>query len=156
SYDLTLELPKWVSPGVKSVTAPAGKTTTAPDLLLTKGGIISIRMVEAKTRQPIKLPPESRALIVAQAGMQTIGSGGGFTSWLDPNASGRFELQVFPGQFQLYSGDLHVGDERKWAGAGQIVAVNVAEGQIIEADLPMIDAKDIKITGKVILAPSLP
>ena len=39
------------------------KTTEVPDLTLTKGGTVSIRLVDAKTREPIKVPPEAQALI---------------------------------------------------------------------------------------------
>ena len=95
SYELSAEMPGWVNVGISAFAAGSGKTSTAPNLILTKGGVISIRLIDDKTGKPITLTPDTRADISAHPFPLPKGiSRPNWTPNAAANSAGRFELHA--------------------------------------------------------------
>ena len=94
NYDLSAEMPGWVNVGIEGFAAARGKASTAPDLVLSKGGIISIRLVDAKTSKPIKISPDMRADIHAHLFPFRSYSRPAWEPNAKPDSEGRFELRT--------------------------------------------------------------
>ena len=52
----------WVSSG-RLVTIQPAQTLSAPDLFLTRGALVKVQVVDAKTRQPLKLNEGQRGYV---------------------------------------------------------------------------------------------
>lgn len=149
SYDLSTEMPDWVNVGIAGFAAAGGKTQTAPDLVLTKGGVISIRVVDAKSGKPIDLQPDMRADITAQEIPFRSGSRAAWQPNAAANSEGRFELRTAPGKRGVFVFRVSLGDEPKWEAkpgpVGEVkppAVVDVKEGETVQVDIPVVDVKD--------------
>ncbi len=158
-FDLSAEVPDWVNVGIDAFAAPAGKTSTAPNLILTNGGIISIRFIDDKTGKPIAISPETRADISAQP--FPFPKGINRPAW-KPNAransAGRFELHTLPGKRAIVVSVVYKGEKPVWAGIispGEFKppVVDVVEGETVDVDIPVVN-HEAAITGTVQLAPA--
>jgi beta-lactamase regulating signal transducer with metallopeptidase domain/protocatechuate 3,4-dioxygenase beta subunit len=163
TYDLSADLPGWVNVGVNNITVEAEKMTTAPDLTLSKGGVISVRLVDSKIKKPIDIPADTAAAIAAhQLPLQRL-SRPVFEPFVPSNAEKRFELRTPPGTRLVWVGGVHVGRDRRWLGVTQFVGepsieVDVVEGQTVDVDMPVVDVSDaskagLAVTGTVAIAP---
>lgn len=156
-YHLLAEMPGWVNVGLRDVPADAGKTNDVLDLTLTKGGTVSIRLVDAKTREPIQVPPEAQALIGNHE--QPIYDRVPTQRTVPASKNGLFELSLPAGKQELYVAAVYVGEDRKWMGGAATpaessnVVVTVTESKMVQADLPVIDPKNAKVTGTFVPGP---
>ncbi len=164
SYDLSVEMPDWVNIGIEGFAAAGGKTQTAPDLVLTKGGVISIRVVDAKTGKTIELQPNMRADINSQEIPFRSGSRSAWNPIATADSEGRFELRTAPGKRGVFVLRVSLGDEPKWlAKPGPVgeakppAVVNVKEGETVQVDVPVVDVKELQkeaITLSLQIAPT--
>jgi beta-lactamase regulating signal transducer with metallopeptidase domain/protocatechuate 3,4-dioxygenase beta subunit/5-hydroxyisourate hydrolase-like protein (transthyretin family) len=150
-YHLSAELPGWVNVGLRDIPAAPGKTNAAPDLTLTKGGTVTIRLVDAKTREPIKVPPEAQALIGSSE--RPLFDRPPIERRISVNKNGLFELPLPAGKHEIYVGAVYVGEDWKWMGGtapfteNSNAVVTVAESKTVQAELAVINAKSAKVTG---------
>jgi beta-lactamase regulating signal transducer with metallopeptidase domain len=144
SYDLSAEMPGWVISDINALAAPSGKTSTAPNLVLTKGGVISIRLIDDKTGKPIALTPGMRADIAAHK--FPFPKGPSRPNWM-PNAranpAGRFELHTPPGKRAVMVNQVHENGELRWipkpSPEFKPTVVDVVDGKTVEVDLAVVD-----------------
>ncbi len=57
--DAMLKDRTWVSSGLEDVIVEPAETVNAPDLEFTHGGILRAQLIDAKTKKPLKLPPNT-------------------------------------------------------------------------------------------------
>ena len=100
-YRLWVEMPDWVSDEGGDIQTKPGATQEIFDLKLTKGGTLSVRLVDSKSGKPIEVNAGTSAIIGAQPA-------GGSNRQLSQqtvkaNADGRFELQRRPGKRVVYA-----------------------------------------------------
>jgi RNA polymerase sigma-70 factor (ECF subfamily) len=155
-YDLSVELPDWVNAGIDNFDAPAGNTATAPDLVLTSGGVVSTRLVDANTKKPLDLKPTMTADISAHKFPFGRVSRPAWKSFAAANPAGRFELHSPPGKRAILVLGVRDGDELKYAGqspADPPLTIDVVEGKTHEIDIPVTKLKDPKdaINGAVFI-----
>jgi protocatechuate 3,4-dioxygenase beta subunit len=153
NYKLSAELPDWVNVGIDTFVAAAGKTSTAPNLILTKGGVISIRLVDDTTGKPIAITPDTRADIAAHS--FPLNTGSNRPTWVPTavaNSAGRFELHALPGKRSILVFHVSEGEKFRWAGKSSTgpvkphAVVDVIEGKTVEVDIPVVNHEP-KVTG---------
>ena len=143
NYSLWATLPDWVHEGIEGIAATTDKTTKAPDLTLTKGGLISIRLVDSKTREAVSLQPDA----VAWVGMTTQPATGR-GRLIDPrsitiSAEGVFDVQALPGESRIWVSHVSTDGEQKWTGA-DLPTVTLADGQTAKVDVGVVDVEAAK------------
>jgi beta-lactamase regulating signal transducer with metallopeptidase domain/protocatechuate 3,4-dioxygenase beta subunit len=144
SYDLSAEMPGWVIGDINALPAPSGKTSTAPNLVLTKGGVISIRLIDDKIGKPIALTPGIRADVAAHK--FPFPKGPSRPSWMPnaaANSAGRFELHTPPGKRAVMVNQVVENGELRWIPKRSLefkpTVVDVVDGNMVEVDLPVVD-----------------
>ena len=154
SYDLSAEMRGWVNVGIDAFAAPSGKISTAPNLVLTKGGVISVRLIDDKTGKPIPLTPHMRADIAAHK-FPFITTGISRPNWdpsTAPNSAGRFELHALPGKRAVMVFQVVEDGEVRWyakPSGEKPTVVDVVEGKTVEVDMRVVDK-----AGSAAVAPS--
>jgi protocatechuate 3,4-dioxygenase beta subunit/beta-lactamase regulating signal transducer with metallopeptidase domain len=139
-YNIWADTPNWVNDGAQAVAATAGKTIKVPDLKFTKGGLISARLIDAKSRQPIKLTAGMQAMITASENPPTMPGRPIYNSFSPPNSEGRFEVRATPGKKSVAAGAVGTDGQMKWFGPTP-TEMTLADGQTAEIDLPVEDAE---------------
>jgi beta-lactamase regulating signal transducer with metallopeptidase domain/protocatechuate 3,4-dioxygenase beta subunit len=138
-YEIWAAAPGWVNEGVNDVVASAGKTESAPDLTFTKGGVVSARLVDAKTGQPITVQAETRTMILVRP---PVGSRLSLRPEESPfilaNPAGRFEVKLRPGKSMIGAGGVEIGGKLRFSGQ-PAAEVTVIDGQTVDVDLPVIE-----------------
>lgn len=147
-YDLWADLPDWVNAGVKNLEATSGKTSTVPDLKLSKGGLVSARLVDARTMQPISLDADAKAMLIAQAMPLRIGGQPVPNQYKLANADGRFETRSIPGKQLIFVGAVEVDGKLEWFGNNS-AEVTVLDGQTMTIDIPV--TATATVNGRVML-----
>jgi RNA polymerase sigma-70 factor (ECF subfamily) len=155
-YRLWVEMPDWVSDEVGDLQVKPGATHETFAVELTKGGTLSVRLVDSKTGKPIEVKPGTSAIIGAQP------AGGSnrplSQQTIKANADGRFELQAPPGRRVVYVATVYEGDERKWTGDtgndNSRQLVTITDGKTTNVDAPVTDPKNMAISGVFQAAPA--
>ena len=162
NYDLSAEMPDWVNVGIDAFPAASSKTSTVPNLTLTKGGVISICFIDDKTGKPIALTPDTHADISAHA--FPLNTGISHPAWKPSaaaNSAGRFELHAAPGKRAVMVSAVYVGEKLVWAakpspGELKLPVVELVEGKTVEVDIPVVARGEeepvIETTGKFVPA----
>lgn len=135
-YELWAETPDWVNGGINDVAAVAGKTSKVPDLKFTKGGVVSARVVDAKTRQPITISPDARVMMLIRPVSPRPSSRPMPAPFITANSEGRFELHLPPGRTMVGAGGVETSGQMKYSGP-PTTEVNLVEGETVTADLPV-------------------
>jgi beta-lactamase regulating signal transducer with metallopeptidase domain len=149
-YDVWAETPGWVNEGANDVVASAGQTESVPDLKFTKGGVVSARLVDAKTSQPIAVRPEARTMILVRRAADARMSGRPLPApWIAANSAGRFELNLLPGKTLIGAGGVEVDGKLRFSGT-PTVEVKVVNGQTVEADLPVTELGPLQPSAKAV------
>ncbi len=131
-YELWAETPGWVNVGANDVVTMAGKTSVVTDLKFIKGGVVSARIVDAKTHQPISLSRKARVMMLVRPQPPTFRPVS--SPILSPNSAGRFEFQLRPGK-KLVGANVFDGDV---AYSGQpSTELYVVDGNTDNVDLPV-------------------
>jgi protocatechuate 3,4-dioxygenase beta subunit/tetratricopeptide (TPR) repeat protein len=155
TYDIAAEAPGRLNAGQSRIEAMVGRATTVPDLKLVSGVPVRIRLVEKGTREPIELPPDTRATVGAQPLRNGWSIGLGKTITVSPDSDGKFEIAALPGENHLWVGSVLIDDNVKWGGI-EPVQVNVTAGQENDVDVPVVDVTAAQPTGVVSIAPASP
>ncbi|MCI0335751.1 MAG: carboxypeptidase regulatory-like domain-containing protein [Planctomycetes bacterium] len=147
TYDLSATMDGWVNAGINELVTNAGKSVSAPDLTLSKGGVISIRLVDSKSGEPIDVPLDTTAAIAAHKFPLQALSRPVHEPFAAANADKRFELRAPAGKRLLMVSGVRVGNEIKWLGAAQLgedsrIMVDVVEGETVEVDVPVTEAEE--------------
>jgi beta-lactamase regulating signal transducer with metallopeptidase domain/protocatechuate 3,4-dioxygenase beta subunit len=96
SYTINAQVKGFVSHGLTGVKAAEGATASAPELVMTRGGKVRIKLVDADTKQPVSLPNGTRAYVHPYPSPQLPQS----ESMTFEDSVG--ELQLPPGRYALY------------------------------------------------------
>lgn len=65
-YDLTADVEGWVTQGVENIEVAAGETTTAPDILLIRGGRVRVQLLDDQTGEPLHFEKPTRGYVNPQ------------------------------------------------------------------------------------------
>ncbi len=153
TYDVWAQPADWVDTGANQIAATADKTTTVPDLKLIKGALVQVRLVDAKTREPIPLPPDTSAMLVAvPPGLPS--SRPAFQKSVFANADGKFEIRTLPGENRIVVGQVQFSGEPKWIGStgadGTSAKVIIENGTTTSIDVPVRDSKEVRADATIV------
>ena len=129
-YNLWASGPDRVNQGIKNLKTSTDAETTAPDLVLTTGGTLRIRLIDDKTGEPVRVHNGDAAQILVEP-FVPYGPTGNATA-----QSGRFEVRVVPGDVKVSSVAASANDVLTWfIRPGDSVAAHVDEGQTVDVDV---------------------
>jgi beta-lactamase regulating signal transducer with metallopeptidase domain len=138
TYDFWPLAEGWLHPGAVAETH-VGQDTTIPEIRLTRGGIVRIRLVNSTDGQPIAVGPDDEATFsvqqvfagrVLQAPRKTV----------KPQPDGTFETRAHPGSNVLTLYVVVSLDQAKWVAAQQrpqLVEIPAAENATVSVDMPV-------------------
>jgi beta-lactamase regulating signal transducer with metallopeptidase domain/protocatechuate 3,4-dioxygenase beta subunit/tetratricopeptide (TPR) repeat protein len=134
TYNLWSVTPDRVNKDAPKVKTSTERETTAPDLVLTAGGTVRIRLIDDKTGQPVPLHGDEYAQVHVEPSAPLIGSG--YLAAKD----GRFEVQVIPGDVKVDSIAASSNGNIRWLiRPGDRPAAHVEDGQATEVDVRVIE-----------------
>jgi protocatechuate 3,4-dioxygenase beta subunit len=137
TYSIWSDVPDFVTKGVLATDAASKRPTQLPDLIMIQGGIISARIVDAETGQPIALEDEMHAMLIADSSSSPPSGRAQTNHAAKANPHGRFDLRVPAGKHSFLVGFVFSSDGTpRWVSRRR-PDVNVAEGQTVEVDVPV-------------------
>lgn len=99
-YNLWARLPGHVVAPIPAVPAPARKTTTAPDLVFTEGALVTGRVVDVETGEPVSRTSWGSRIRIAASSADV--RGGPVLESVPVADDGTFRSRVPPGRCSLY------------------------------------------------------
>jgi beta-lactamase regulating signal transducer with metallopeptidase domain/tetratricopeptide (TPR) repeat protein/protocatechuate 3,4-dioxygenase beta subunit len=144
TYDLWADSEGWVSGGINQLAATAQKITAAPDLTLSKGALLRIRLIDKGTNQPVELRSDTIPLLLVRP--RSFPSTRPVREKLiPPEPDGRFEVRTYPGENQITAVPPRSGAGPKWFGTTVVGADSsttaIADGSTVEVDVPVSNIK---------------
>ena len=142
-YDLWVDSREWLNAGTSNLETATGKTTPAPDLTLTKGVLINVRLVDINTRQPVQISPNTNASILVLPPHHLLSRP--MSRFVAAKSDGTFELRTLPGENKFVVAGVSVGGQPKWVGIlnGLLQpGVQVKEGETTSFDVFVTDVKE--------------
>ncbi len=152
-YAVLVNTPGWVSRGIESVEAVAGKNTDAPELVMTRGGRVRIQLVDDATGRPIKFEGPTKAYVNPQPRPRTVIYG--FTyNVVEFTREGVGEKQVPPGDYAFLVTIPGKESQPGWIAAefsraksepdfAKIPDYEVVEGEVKEIEVRMVREEEI-------------
>jgi protocatechuate 3,4-dioxygenase beta subunit len=138
TYDFWPLADGWLHPGAVAETH-ANQDTTIPEIRLTRGGIVRIRLISATDGQPVAIGPDDEATfsvqqIVAGRFLQAP------TQTVKPQPDGTFETRALPGSNVLTLNAVVSVNQARWVASRQrppIFDVPAADNASVSVDLPV-------------------
>jgi protocatechuate 3,4-dioxygenase beta subunit len=137
---------EWVAVGIAGLSTEAGKTTAAPDLVFTHGGVVRVNLVDAQTKQPLALPGGAKGFLNVAPAPGSPWRGTAFsTGYADFPEKGYLERHALPGKVLVFATILaDDGSERytsfdaaKSRSVEDMPTYDVVEGETLDVALPM-------------------
>ena len=143
-YAVTATAPNFTTVGVKGIEVGAGQTTTAPDVVLSPGAILRLRLIDGSTKEPLKLKADQKGYVLPQRQSSGAIEAPRMDSQLVTfTADGVGETRLAPGRYNLFVSipghglapnmESHASD-----GKSTIEEFEVSEGETLELDVPLI------------------
>jgi hypothetical protein len=126
-YNIWVSRPEWTVEALDGFHAVAGKTSTAPDLKLTRGGFIVGKVVEEGTGKPPLFEPEDNTDIAWYGPSRPRSGAACEVAHIDDD--GAFRMRVPPGVTDPYFRSMN------WIGWFDRDPVEVAEGETVEVQV---------------------
>ena len=102
-YHLTADVEGWVTQGVENVEVAEGKTATAPDIMLTRGGRVLVQLVDSKTGDPMRFQKPTKGFMNAQQRPDRAGIFAFRNNIVDYSTKGLAEIQVPAGNYTFHA-----------------------------------------------------
>ena len=143
-YAVTATASNLTTVGVKGIEVGAGQTTTAPDVVLSPGAILRLKLIDGSTKEPLKLKAGQKGYVLPQRQSSGAIEAPRMDSQLVAfTADGAGETRLAPGRYNLFVSipghglapnmESHASD-----GKSTIEEFEVSEGETVELDVPLI------------------
>jgi beta-lactamase regulating signal transducer with metallopeptidase domain len=144
-YSLNATQAGWVTHGVEKVEVIVGKSVTAPDIVMTRGGTVRVQLVDELTGKPAKLQKPTKGFILSQPRPNQPGrvlDGG--SQGLEFSYKGIGERQLPPGQYIIVANIMGNDRQSYWqlkdvAAIREQLRVNkiydVVEGEVLTIEM---------------------
>lgn len=147
TYHLTADIPGWVTTGVENIVARVAKTITAPNIAMTRGGRVIVRLLDKKTGEVLRFDEPTPGWVnphrIPHAKVE-----GRTSSIVDFSGEGVAEVQLAPGEYRITvsipnvsgKGDLindYLLGIKSPEDMNKLPTIKVAEGQTTKVALKM-------------------
>ncbi|WP_428303563.1 carboxypeptidase regulatory-like domain-containing protein [Lacipirellula sp.] len=161
-YAMTATAPNLTTSGVTAIAVGAGQTATAPDVVLTPGAIVRVKLLDAANMQPFKFEAGRKGYILPQRLTPgAIGAPRMDSQIADFTVDGVGEARLAPGRYGLFVSIPGEGlapnlESRSLDGKSTVAEFEVREGETLELDVPLIEFSLQKASGVVtVVAPAV-
>ncbi|BBO33780.1 carboxypeptidase regulatory-like domain-containing protein [Lacipirellula parvula] len=144
-YAVTATAPDLTTAGVTGVAVGAGQTAAAPDVVLTPGAIVRVKLLDAANKQPFKFEAGRKGYILPQRLTSgAIGAPRMDSQISDFTVDGVGEAQLAPGRYGLFVSIPGEGldpnlESRSLDGKSTVAEFEVREGETLELAVPLIE-----------------
>lgn len=140
-YSLTATAPDLTTVGVTGVEGDGGQTTLAADVVLTPGAIVHTKLLDAATKQPLKLRAGQKGYVIPK--LLTPGALRNDSTIATFTADGVGETRLAPGRYELFVSIPGEGlapnlESHSPDGKSTVGEFEVREGETLELDVPLI------------------